>query len=346
MDRPVNYKQAAHTVNPLNPQKLWAVEIACFTRHRECLDPSVRIAAAQVSPVFLDAQATTERMVTWIERAADEAVEMIAFGETFLPGYPAWVSPTGGARFEDATQKAAYARYLEAAVEMDGPHIKALEDASRRTGVFVLAGVAERERGTIFASAVPFDPKRGRLPHHRKLRPTHEERMVWGPGDGFGLRSFEIGGHTVTVLNCWENWMPLARFSAYAQGTVLHVGLWPGSTKLTADITRFVAREGRCFMLSAGGLLRGADLPPDFELREQMPSGWLQDGGSCVAGPDGNWITPPVGEREGLVIADVDLSAVAAERQNFDPAGHYHRPDVFEVTIHRQRAEAARFDDG
>lgn len=345
VDRPVNYKQASATVNPPSCRKLPSRPISHFAHPAECLDRGVRIAAAQISPVFLDADATTARMVTWIERAADKNVELIAFGETFLPGYPAWVSSTDGARFEDPTQKAAYARYLAAAVEIDGPHLRAIEEASRRTGVFVIAGVAERERGTVFASAVPFDPQRGRLPQHRKLRPTHEERMVWGPGDGYGLRAFEFRGHTITVLNCWENWMPLARFAAYAQGTTLHVGLWPGSSKLTADITRFVAREGRCFMLSASGLLQASDLPGDFELGQQMPGGWLQDGGSCIAGPDGNWISAPVAQTEGLVVAEVDAAAVGAERQNFDPAGHYHRPDVFDLTIHRRRAEPVRFDD-
>lgn len=306
----------------------------------------MRVAAAQVSPVFLDPDATTRRIVDWIERAADEGVELLAFGETFLPGYPAWVSSTGGARFDDPEQKRAYARYLDAAVEIEGPQLREIERASRDLGVFVLLGIAERERGSIYASAVPFDPVRGRLAHHRKLRPTHEERLVWAPGDGHGLRALRWRDTTVTVLNCWENWMPLARFSAYAQGTELHVGLWPGSVKLTSDITRFVAREGRCFMLSAGALLSARDIPADFELASGMPTeGWLQDGGSAVAGPDGVWIVEPVAQREGLVVADLDLGRVAGERQNFDPAGHYHRPDVFEVEIDRRRRAAARFTD-
>jgi nitrilase len=147
-------------------------------------------------------------------------------------------------------------------------------------------------------------------------------------------------------LNCWENWMPQARNALYALGEELHVSVWPGNPRNTVDITRFIAREGRVFSLAANGLLGLKDVPADFPLREALEEAGVTDycrGGSAIAGPDGNWIVEPVADEERLVIADLDIALVAQERHNFDPTGHYSRPDVFTVTVDRSRREAVEF---
>lgn len=313
----------------------------------------MRIAAAQTSPVWLDAAKTTDKTVEWIEKAADAGVQLVAFGETFLPGYPIWVADTGGARFDDAGQKAAYAAYLAAAVELDGPEIARITEAARDHRVFTYLGIAERGRGaggtTVYCTLLAIDPTSGVVSAHRKLMPTYEERLVWGTGDGFGLRVHETStGIGVGGLNCWENWMPQARHALYAQGEYLHVSVWPGSTGLTEDITRFIAREGRVFSLAAGSLLSPADIPRDFPLYDATVAAGdalRRNGGSAIAAPDGTWLVPPVDGSEQLVIADIDPAAVRRERHNFDVVGHYSRPDVFEVTVHRRRLDAANFDD-
>lgn len=310
----------------------------------------MRIAAAQTAPVWGDPEATAERVIQWIHRAAEDGVDLVAFGETFLSGYPFWVARTDGARWDDDDQKSAYAFYLKAAVGIDGPELQAVSSAVAETGVFTYLGVTERSssRGTIYATLVGIDPSNGIVSAHRKLTPTYEERLVWGTGDGHGLQVHDLGRARVGGLNCWENWVPTARHALYAQGMDLHIAAWPGSVELTEDITRFIAKEGRCFVLSAGALLRPQDIPSGFPLREAALAGdgsYFYNGGSAVAGPDGNWIQEPVAGEERLVVANIDVAAVRGERQNFDAAGHYFRGDVFEVTIDRRRLDPATFAD-
>jgi len=310
----------------------------------------MRIAAAQTAPIWGNKEATTDRVVEWIHKAADDGVDLVAFGETFLSGYAFWVSLTDGARWEAEGQKAAYAFYLEAAVTLDGPELQSITGAVAETGVFTYLGITERSasRGTVYATLVAIDPSSGIVSAHRKLMPTYEERLVWGTGDGHGLQVHDLGRARVGGLNCWENWVPTARHSLYAQGMDLHVAAWPGSVELTEDVTRFIAKEGRCFVLSAGALLRPGDISAEFPLRDEALAGnqeSLYNGGSAIAGPDGRWVVEPVADEERLVVADIDVAAVRGERQNFDPAGHYFRGDVFEVTVDRRRLDPARFTD-
>jgi len=313
----------------------------------------MRIAAAQARPCWLDPASTTKKVLAWMEDASAQGVELLAFPETFLSGYPFWVELTGGARFNDPAQKRAYARYLEAAVEVDGgAEIRQVSEAARDLGVFVYLGTTERAtssaRGTVFCTLVAIDPQAGVVSAHRKLMPTFEERLVWGTGDGHGLQVHRYGGSRVGGLNCWENWMPQARHALYAQGEELHVSVWPGNPRNTVDITRFIALEGRVFSLAASGLISLSDVPADFPLHDALEDAGVTDycrGGSAIAAPDGTWVIEPVEGEEKLVIADIDLRRVAEERQTFDPTGHYSRPDVFQVQIDRRRQEAVRFTD-
>jgi nitrilase len=312
----------------------------------------VRIAAAQARPVWLDPAATTKKVLAWLEEAAAQRVELVAFPETFLSGYPFWLELTGGARFEDPAQKRAYAAYLDAAVVADGPELALITEAARDLGTFVYLGTTERgagpASGTVFCTLVAIDPSAGVVSMHRKLMPTYEERLVWGIGDGHGLRTHRVGGARVGGLNCWENWMPQARHALYAGGEDLHVSVWPGNPRNTADITRFIAQEGRVWSLAACGLISLSDVPSGFPLRAELEEAGVTDycrGGSGIAAPDGSWLVEPVADEERLVVADIDLEAVRAARQNFDPTGHYSRPDVFDVTVDRRRREAARFVD-
>lgn len=312
----------------------------------------MRVAAAQVSPVWLDAAATSARGVSLIEEASKAGVQLLAFPETFLPGYPIWVCRTDGASFEDPRQKQAFAQYLAAAVSVDGPEVAAIRRAAERHGVFVYLGIAERAAragvGTVYCTLVAIDPKAGVVGVHRKLVPTHDERLVWGRGDGHGLRTHAVHGWKVGGLSCWENWMPQARHALYSSGEELHISTWPGASVMTSDAPRLVALEGRVYSLAASGLLSVDDIPESFEFAAELRQSAdrsLFDGGSGVVGPDGRWIAGPVIGTAGLVIADIDAARVREERLSFDPAGHYSRPDVFEVTVHRRRLEASEFDD-
>ena len=311
---------------------------------------NTRVAIAQIAPVLFDRAATTNKAADAVARA--EGARLVAFGESFIPAYPLWTCRTDGARFEADDQKELHARYLDQAIEIEADHLDPLRDAARDNKTTVVVGVAERPRNrgghTIYCSRVVIEPDGAIGSVHRKLMPTYEERLSWGPGDGHGLVTHNVGDFVMGALNCWENWMPLARAALYAQGVDLHVAIWPGCKRLTNDITRFIAKESRSFVVSASAIIRPEDVPADTPHREAMVGNEavFYDGGSCIAGPDGNWIVEPVVDREDLIFADLDTESVRRERQNFDPSGHYARPDVLRLEVDRTRQKPARFTDG
>lgn len=312
----------------------------------------LRVAAAQIAPVWLNREATLSRVVETIDQAAVSGVELLAFGETLVPGYPFWVERTDGARFDDAFQKHLYAHYVDQAVSIEAGQLDPVCEAARRNAMTVILGILERpsDRGdSVYASAVSISSAGEIVACQRKLMPTHEERLVWATGDGHGLRTHRVGPFTVGTLNCWENWMPLARASLQGQGEDLHVAIWPGSARLTRDITRFMALEGRSYVLSVSGLMRAEDwpdhLPHDARLRQARGDMPWAPGGSCLAGPDGRWLIEPVENEAGVFLADLDPREVRRARRNFDPAGHYARPDVLQLKVNRRRQSSAEFED-
>ena len=183
---------------------------------------------------------------------------------------------------------------------------------------------------------------------HRKLQPTYDERLTWAPGDGNGLQVHSLKDFTVGGLNCWENWMPLPRASLYGQGENLHIAVWPGSDHNTKDITRFIARESRSYVISVSSLMRRTDFPKDTphldKILEKAPD-QLTNGGSCIAFPDGEWLVEPVLHKEGLIIETLNFNRVLEERQNFDAVGHYSRPDITHLQVNRERQRTVSFFD-
>lgn len=308
-------------------------------------DPDhLTVGLAQVAPVWLQREATLAKILLQVEAAARAGCQLVCFGETLLPGYPFWIERTDGARFNSPAQKQMHAHYLDQAVQIERGDLQPLCDAARTLGIAIVLGVAERplDRGghSVYCSMVVVNPAGEIASVHRKLMPTYEERLVWAQGDGHGLRVQRLGAFTMGGLNCWENWMPLPRAALYGLGEDLHVALWPGGAHNTHDITRFIAREGRSYVLSVCGLMRPDDIPHDTPLRERILAdapAFLADGGSCVAGPDGEWVLAPVIGEETLLVATLDHRRVREERQNFDAAGHYARPDVTQLTVDRRR---------
>lgn len=315
-------------------------------------EDQINVAAAQMAPVWGNRAATLDKVCGYVSDAAARGASLVAFGEGLLPGYPFHLERTGGAVFDNPAQKAMHAHYVDQAVMIERGDLDPLCMLCAELGIATYLGIIERagDRSgyTVYASFVYIGPDGVIASIHRKLMPTYEERLAWGIGDGHGLRVHKLKGFTVGGLNCWENWMPMARASLYAQGEDLHVAGWPGGLHNTEDITRFVAREGRLFMISASGLMRPEDFPADTPLLEQIvegASGPLASGGSAIAGPDGKWIVEPTGPEETLITAELDLARVREERQNFDPTGHYSRPDVFQLTVNRKRQTGFNFED-
>ena len=313
---------------------------------------TLKVALAQVAPAWLNRRATLEKIIARMEQAAAEGAGLVVFGEALLPGYPFWPELTDGARFESPRQKELFAHYAGNAVDLGAGQLEPLCRRAAQLEIAVYLGLIERspERGgfSLYASLVHVSPG-GRIESvHRKLMPTYEERLVWSPGDGHGLRVHELGEFRVGGLNCWENWMPLPRAALYGQGENLHVAVWPGNRRNTEDITRFIARESRSFVVSVSGLMHSDWIPDDVPGADAIRAaadGWMADGGSCVAGPDGGWVLEPQVGEEGVWYVDLSIEAVARERQNFDPAGHYSRPDVTRLKVNRKRQKTVTFDD-
>jgi len=305
---------------------------------------TLAVALAQISPVWLDREQTVNKVAHWIDKATARGAKLVAFGETLVPGYPHWLSHTGGAEFDSAVQKELHAHYLDQAVDLDAGHLDIVCDRAKEHGIHVMVGCFERpkDRGghTGYCSLVSIDAAGDVQNVHRKIMPTYEERLSWGTGDGHGLKVFPVGSFKVGGLNCWENWIPLLRTALYGQGEDLHVAVWPGSPGLTRDITRFMALEGRSYVLSVSGVLRREDIPESVPHRdlilESVPE-VLASGGSCIATPTGEWVIEPVDAEEQLLVAELSLNTVYEERQNFDPAGHYSRPDVVRLHLNRER---------
>lgn len=324
----------------------------------------MRVAIGQIAPVFLDRERTLAKVVHAVREAAEQGAALIAFGETVVPAYPHWLSRTDGARFESSEQKELHALYLAQSVRLGGGanDLEAVCRVAGERGIAVVLGVAElgMDRGghTVYCSRVVIGAAEGSargapasvLSVHRKLMPTYEERLAWGTGDGAGLVTHRVGAFTMGALNCWENWMPLARAALHAQGEDLHVALWPGCERNTVDITRFIAIEARSYVISACALLRESDVPVGVPLRDRLvaPGEVISDGGSCIADPAGRWVVPPVVNQERVIVADLDPQMVRRERQNFDVSGHYARPDVLRLVVDRRRQSTAEFldDDG
>ena len=304
----------------------------------------LKIGMAQIAPVWLNKTKTIEKIKDYIKKAGAEQCDLIVFGEGLLPGYPFWLSLTHGSKFNSTVQKEIHAHYIRNAIQIESGELEAICTLAKTHHIAIYLGVIERakDRGghSLYCSLVYIDFNGIIQSVHRKLQPTYEERLTWSPGDGNGLKVHDLNGFCVGGLNCWENWMPLARTALYGLGENLHIAVWPGSEHNTTDITRFIAKESRSYVVSVSGLMRIEDFPNDTPhlndiLKNAPPI--LANGGSCIAGPDGTWVVPPVIETEDLIMATIDLDRVLEERQNFDPVGHYSRPDVTKLIVNRER---------
>ena len=310
------------------------------------------VGIAQISPVWLDRERTLDKIIEYVGLAGQEDCQLVVFGEALLPGYPFWIELTDGARFNSPFQKEIHAHYLQNAVQIEAGHLDRLCEAAGTQKIAVVLGCIERalDRGghSLYATLIYIDPGGVIRSVHRKLMPTYEERLTWSPGDGHGLRVNKLGPFTVGGLNCWENWMPLARAALYGQGEDLHIAIWPGGIHNTRDITRFIAIEARSYVISASGLMSKTDFPPGTPHLDAILSecpDTLANGGSCIAGPDGEWIVEPEIGEEKIIVATLEYQSILKERQNFDPAGHYARPDVTQLTVNRQRQSTLKIID-
>jgi predicted amidohydrolase len=307
-------------------------------------DGTVRVAAVQAAPVFLDLEASVDKAIDLVGRAAKRGARLVAFGETWLPGYPAWLDLCpGAAEWNSPGARAIHARLRANSLVIPGPETERLGRAARRHGVVLVIGGHERVEGaaghgTLYATQMIFGADGALLSTHRKLVPTHAERLAWGQGDGGGLAAVETSCGRVGALICWEHWMPLARQAMHQSGEAIHVAVWPTVRDMYQVASRQYAFEGRCFVLAVGQIIRAGDLPRELPLPAPFkgkPDALVVSGGTCIIGPDGTLLAGPVFDREEIVLADLDLGRIAGELMSLDVTGHYNRPDLFEFRLRR-----------
>lgn len=299
----------------------------------------VRVAAVQASPVLFDRDATIERVAERVARAAAEGAEIVVLPEAFVPAYPRGLGFGAIVGSRTAEGRELWARYQEASVDLGGPAARRLGEIAAAHAVWMAIGVVEREatgsRSTLYCTLLYFGPD-GRLAGlHRKLEPTGSERLIWGRGDGSTLTSVETPWGPLGGLICWENYMPLARMAMYAKG----VRIWLAPTADCRDgwqaTLRHVALEGRCFVIGCNQFVRRQDYPDDLGTdaeRAALPEVVCR-GGSAIYSPLGELLAGPVYDREEVLVADLDLREVARGKYDFDVAGHYARPDVFQLLV-------------
>lgn len=311
----------------------------------------LKVALAQIAPVWLDKDKTIAKIEKSIVDASKEACELVVFGEALLPGYPFWIALTNGATWDSTLQKELHAHYIRNSITIEKGELKSICKLAKQHKIAIYLGIMERaaNRGghSIYASLVYVNQQGEIQSVHRKLQPTYDERLTWAPGDGHGLQVHLLKEFTVGGLNCWENWMPLPRTALYGLGENLHIAVWPGSEHNTKDITRFIARESRSYVISVSSLMHKNDFPTDTPhldaILKNAPD-ILANGGSCIAAPNGEWLVAPVINKEGLIIETLDFNRVLEERQNFDPVGHYSRPDVTKLHVNRERQSTVSYE--
>ncbi len=293
----------------------------------------VTVAAVQATPVFLDREATADKVCTLVKEAAGRGAELIVFPESFIPAYPDWVWRTP-AWSDTAFMKRFYAN----AVTVPGATLERVGAAAAEAEAYVVIGVTEIDGGTLYNTLLYLGPDGRLLQRHRKLMPTGGERTVWGMGDGSELGVVKTPFGVVGGLLCWENYMPLARAAIYAQHCDIYLApTWDNSETWVATL-RHIAKEGRQFVIGVAPLLRGSDVPEDLRgtLYEQGDD-WMSRGYTTIVAPGGEVIAGPVLEREEIVLADLDLAAVQEQRRMFDPVGHYRDQTSSRFTSTRAR---------
>jgi nitrilase len=301
------------------------------------MEAAVRVVCVQVEPAIFDRAATLDRVAERTAEAAAAGATLVVFPETFVPAYPssAWAKALAG--WGDPGAKEAFALLHRESLELPSPDAERLAATAREHGVWLVIGVNEHDRerpGTLYNSLLYYSPEGELALHHRKLVPTNHERLVWGQGDGRGLRAIETPLGRLGGLICWENYMPLARFSLYESGVEIYIASTADDGDSWQATLRHIALESRSFVVAPCHFQRATSYPDDFPLRALLEGrDILGRGGSAILAPDGTYLAGPVYDEEAMLYAELDPDQLRQARQRFDPAGHYHRPDVLKLTV-------------
>ena len=295
------------------------------------------VACVQAEPFVLDREASLDKLAALTAEAASRGAELVVFPETFISVYPSSVWARALAGWTDPRGKAAFAALASSAVEVPGPATDRLGEIAREHSVWLVTGVNEIDparNGTVYNALLYHAPDGSLALKHRKLVPTNHERLIWGQGDGGGLRAIETPLGRIGGLICWENYMPLARFALYESGVEIYLAPTADDGDEWQATLVHLARESRAFVVSPCHFQRASAYPADFPLAELLEGrDVIGRGGSAILAPNGSYLAGPLYDEEGILYAELDPSRLHEERQRFDPAGHYHRPDVLHLEV-------------
>jgi len=294
----------------------------------------VRAAVVQAGAVPYDTDACVDKAVRLIGEAGGTGARVIVFPEAFIAGYPKGLNYGLVVGARDPVGREEFRRYLDAAMEVPGPHTARLGKAAAMHSAYVVIGVIERDGGTCYCTVLFFAPDGQLLGKHRKLMPTALERMIWGFGDGSTLTVVDSPYGRIGSVICWENYMPMLRMAMYSKNVALYCAPTADDRDTWLPSMRHVALEGRCFVLSACQFIRKSAFPADVRISlGDSPDAVLMRGGSAIINPLGKVLVGPDYERETVLTADLDLNEIGRGKFDFDVAGHYARPDVFQLIV-------------
>jgi len=309
-----------------------------------------KLAIIQKSPTFLNKEKTISGAVELVAEAAKAGAELVIFTEAYIPGYPAWIwrlRPGG----DYALSAEIHSRLLRNAVNLESDDLKPLYEAAKQHNVTIVCGIHDREsqlsRATLYNTVIVIGPDGKLLNRHRKLMPTNPERMVWGFGDATGLKVVESPAGRIGTLLCWENYMPLARYALYSQGVEIYIAPTYDSGDGWIGSLQHIAREGCCWVIGSGNILKAKNIPDDFPEKARLypdADEWINPGDSVVIAPGGEIVAGPMGKEEGILYCDIDCARVADAKRAFDVAGHYARPDIFTLHVNTKKQSPVIFD--
>jgi len=299
------------------------------------MDEAVKVACVQAQSVAFDRAATIDKLDGIAGEVARNGARLALFPEAFIPVYPSsrWARYLAG--WADGTK--AWARLAQESITVPGPDSDRLGAIAKAHSLWLAVGANELERGTIYNSLLVYSPQGELALHHRKLMPTNHERLVWGLGDGDGLETVKSELGAIGGLICWENRMLLARFALYEDGVEIYLAPTADDRQAWHDSSRHIARESRAFVPSTSVFHTASRYPEDIRIAEGDEI--MGRGGSAILAPDGSYLAGPLWDEEGVLYADLDPFRLYQARQRFDPAGHYHRPDVFRFGLATSRSE-------
>ena len=306
---------------------------------------NAKVAIAQYGAAHLNLKESLQKLEGIVEEAGKEKVDLLVFGETWLSGYPSWLDNCPNvAKWDHEPTKEAYAMLRKSSIQVPGQETEFIGKLAKKHNLNIVIGANEiseaKGNGTVFNALLTFDHGGNLINHHRKLVPTYTEKMIYGHGDGHGLKAVESSIGKLGGLVCWEHWMPLTRQALHDEAEDIHVAVWPTVHDRHQVASRQYAFEGRCFVLAAGQIMKASEYPSMLDLPDDLagdPEQLVLRGGSCIINPRGEYIVEPVFDEEKLIVAEINLDQRIKEQMTLDVTGHYQRPDVFQLSINKDR---------